>query len=405
MDPFESQLRSLPLRQPSEGFGQPETLASYLETRDRPQMVLQPQTILQRINAMPWTSKAATLVGLCAIAFVLFFVFAGPVGSAVAFAQVAEKLQAAKTISFDSVITSTADGKTLRKSRDYFMSPGKSRHEVLFPESDAGAIVIDFPAGKSIGVSSKTKTAFVGSIKGGGELDQLKKMMDYLRSLPEKSPRPLGNRQIEGVSVKGFELDSSNETTSVWAHATTGNPVRIEILHKNTRPGPQTEVMTNIKLDEKLDPELFSLEPPAGYQVRQNATMDLDGGPPSYVAGLLKTYAKYMDGEFPRSLSPDGLAPLHEKLLKSGLLKPDQVPDQDDLLQLPGYAVAVAAVTSKLKEGQRWQYYPGVTLGKRDQIVFWYLDTKMNTYTAVFGDLRIEKVTKEQLPSAGQGSK
>ena len=36
---------------------------------------------------MPWTSKAATLVGLCAISFVMFFVFAGPAGSSVAFAQ------------------------------------------------------------------------------------------------------------------------------------------------------------------------------------------------------------------------------------------------------------------------------------------------------------------------------
>jgi outer membrane lipoprotein-sorting protein len=400
MDPFESQLRSLPLRQPSERFGRPETLARYWEMRDRP------HTILQRINAMPWTSKAATFVGLCAIVLVSFFLFAGPAGSSVAFAQVAEKLQAAKTLSYDSVITSTADGKILRKTRSYFMSPGRWRLESLFPESDAGgAAIVDSPAGKSIAIISKTKTAIVGSIKGGGEIDDIKKMMDYLRSLPEKSPRQLGQRQIEGVPAKGFELDSPDETTTVWAHATTGNPVRIEILHKNARPGPQTEVMTNIKLDEKLAPEIFSVEPPQGYTVRQNATLDLDVGPPSPVAGLLKTYAKYMDGEFPKSLGPDGLKPLHEKLLKSGTLKPEQLPDQDDLLQLPTYVSAVAAVTSKLKAGERWQYYPGVTLAKKDDIVFWYLDTKTNTYSAVYGDLRIEKVAKEQLPPVGQGAK
>src|SRR5882724_9782899 len=177
MDPFESQLRSLPLRKPSEGFGKPEALARYLEARGQGQTDLRPRSILLRINTMPWTSKAATLVGLCAIGFGLFFVLAGPAGPSMAFAQVAEKLQAAKTIVFDSAITSTADGKTLHKSRDYFMSPGKSRHESLFPESEVGgAAIVDFPAGKSLIVHSKTKTAIVGSIKGGGEFDRLKKM-------------------------------------------------------------------------------------------------------------------------------------------------------------------------------------------------------------------------------------
>jgi outer membrane lipoprotein-sorting protein len=336
----------------------------------------------------------------------MFVVFAGPAGSSVACAQVAEKLLAAKTISFDSVITSTADGKSLRKSREYFMSPGKSRHELLFPESEAGGFAIeDFVAGKSIAVISKTKTALVGSIKGGAELDRIKRMIDFLRSLPEKNPRQLGERQIEGVPVKGFELDSPAETTTVWAHATTGSPVRIEILHKNAQPGPQTEVMTNFKFDEKLDPKMFSVEPPKGYTVRQNAVIDVNAGPPSAVAKLLKTYAKYMGGEFPRSLGKEGLEPLSEKLRNSGTLKQDELPHQDDLLQLPAYLGTVAAVTSNLKAGERWQYYPGVTPAKKDQIMFWYLDTKTNTYSAVYGDLRIEKVTKGQLPSVGQGTK
>jgi hypothetical protein len=112
-----------------------------------------------------------------------------------------------------------------------------------------------------------------------------------------------------------------------------------------------------------------------------------------------------MEGEFPSTLGPDGLKPFREKLVNSGTLKPDQLPNDDDLLQLPAHVAAVAAVTSKLKEGQRWQYYPGGTLAKRDQIVFWYLDTKTNTYSAVYSDLRIDKVAKEQLPPVGQGSK
>jgi outer membrane lipoprotein-sorting protein len=398
MDPFESRLKSLPLRQPSEGFGRPETLARMRARK-------QPQTILPRINAMPWMSTTATLVGLAASGFVLYTVLAVPAGSSVAFAQVALKLQTAKTIAFDCVTTSIADGKVLHKGRDYYMAPGKSRHEFLLPQEQAGAFSVeDFPAGKSMVVVGKDKIAIVGSIKGGAELDRGRKMMDYLRSLPQKNPRQLGEKQIDGAGVKGFEVDSPDETTTVWASATTGDPVRIEILRKNARPTPQREVLTNIKLNEKLDAAMFSVEPPQGYQVRQGASIDLNAGPPSYVAELLKIYARYMDGSFPTTLGKDGIEPLYQKLVKSGRLKRDQVPSENDLLQLPAYAAAVAAVTSKLKAGERWQYYPGATLAQKDRIVFWYLDAKTSTYSAVYGDLRIEKVTKDQLPPAGGAS-
>lgn len=73
-------------------------------------------------------------------------------------------------------------------------------------------------------------------------------------------------------------------------------------------------------------------------------------------------------------------------------------------MQLPGYSAAIAAATLKLKVGERWQYYPGVKLGQKDRIVFWYLDAKASTYSAVWGDLRIEKVAKDQLPPAGGAS-
>lgn len=72
----------------------------------------------------------------------------------------------------------------------------------------------------------------------------------------------------------------------------------------------------------------------------------------------------------------------------------------DDLLQLPADSAFATAIVSRLKEGARWQYNPGVKLGEQDRMVFWYLDAKTNTYTAVYGDLRIEKVSKDQLQSA-----
>lgn len=50
------------------------------------------------------------------------------------------------------------------------------------------------------------------------------------------------------------------------------------------------------------------------------------------------------------------------------------------------------------KQGTDYQYYPGVTLGEKDRIVFWSRSTKTGVYTALFGDLRIEQIDKEKLP-------
>jgi hypothetical protein len=40
-----------------------------------------------------------------------------------------------------------------------------------------------------------------------------------------------------------------------------------------------------------------------------------------------------------------------------------------------------------------------VKLGDKDRIVFWYQLEKSDKYRAIFGDLRVEDVTKDQLPA------
>ncbi len=49
------------------------------------------------------------------------------------------------------------------------------------------------------------------------------------------------------------------------------------------------------------------------------------------------------------------------------------------------------------KEGTDYQYYPGISLGE-DRIVFWSRSTKTGEYTALYGDLRVEKIDKDQVP-------
>jgi outer membrane lipoprotein-sorting protein len=333
--------------------------------------------------------KAAVVVGLAAGLLTLYAILSGPGGTRLAFAEVAGKLRDAQTLSFDEVVT-LHDGTT-STSRNYFMLPGKHRREMQ-QQGEAGFVVMDFAAGKVLAVSTTRKTASVSPIHGKTERDFAGKMIAEIRSLDEKGARSLGEKEIDGVRAKGFETDSEIRTTTVWADAKTGDPLRIEVVLKHAPGGPGKCVMTHFKLDEPLDPSLFSLEAPQGYKTMPSIALDLDATPADHVAGLLKIYASHMDGKFPTKLE-DATKAVADKLRP----KADEPPGEE-LLKLVSHGAGVAALTVKTKRGERWQYDPAVELGQKDRIVFWYHDPKKKTYHAVYGDLRVEKVAKDQLP-------
>jgi hypothetical protein len=56
------------------------------------------------------------------------------------------------------------------------------------------------------------------------------------------------------------------------------------------------------------------------------------------------------------------------------------------------------------KQGTDYEYYPGIKLGEKDRIVFWSRNIKNGDYMAIYGDLRVEKVEKNQLPQPSKDS-
>src|SRR5262245_29409949 len=116
MEPYESsesieaRLKALPLRTPSDDFGQPEKLRTLMPASD--QLILS-----TRIRKMNRTSKSAILAVLTASLAAIAIFMVGSTGSSSAFAQVAQKLQKARTLTFDSSLVNQADGKLLRRNR------------------------------------------------------------------------------------------------------------------------------------------------------------------------------------------------------------------------------------------------------------------------------------------------
>ncbi len=353
-------------------------------------------TLLERIQHMSWTTKTSALVGIAASILIVFVVLSNPTGTSIAFSQVVEKLKSARTLVYDTLVISEADGKVLSTTRNYYQVPGKLRTEAVGGSAEAYS-VLDTTAGKMMSVSGPQKTAYIGPIKSEQKMDIASMMIEGMRSMTKNAAKPIGEKKIDGVDAKGFEVALVGRTFTVWADAKSGEPLQIDIPEKNLPGGPAIIRMTHFKLDEELDAGLFSLEPPAGYTVKPIAGIDVAAGPAQNVAGFLRIYAKLTGGEFPDRLQ-DAMTELAKKFAAKANSAPEKI-DTDTVVQMSGYGGTVTAITMAAKQGRDWQYYPGVRLGEKDRLVFWFHDRMTDTYTAVYGDLRVEKIAKDQLPA------
>jgi outer membrane lipoprotein-sorting protein len=389
MDSFEKRLKSRPLQQPSAEFGRPETLrALFRKGHQRP-------TLVERIKNMTWQSKLMASAGLAASVIAVSLLIGSLSTGSVAFAQVAEKLRSAQTLTFDSMFKRESDGKVISRSKNYYMVPGRTRVEYDGENGEQSYVVFDTSAGKVLMVDKTHKTAYVSPIKGGRNKDVAAKAIEEVQSLEARATRPLGEKELGGVRVNGFAVDKGNDSTTVWASAATGDPVQIEFRQGDFPDGPAVQVWTNIKLDPPLETSLFGVDAPAGYKVDSFLPVDFDTSPANYTAEFLRIYVKHMEGQFPPKL--EEAAPLLAKALRASQANG---PPSDEMMKLAFYSAAMRAATRKGIKGDDWQYYPDRKLGGADQIVFWSRDQKNGDYVAVFADLRVEKVGKDQLPPA-----
>jgi outer membrane lipoprotein-sorting protein len=388
MDPFESRLKSLVLRAPSESFGQPQALALALEATEQSN-----SSLLEGIYRLPLKSKAALVLGIAAIVLVMCMLFSSLGGGSVAFAQVAEKLRSAQCLTFDTIITAIGQQEPKLRYRTSYMAPGKMR-------MDMGDIITirDQMSGNMLTLNTKIKTAFVTTTKPRerSARTELRDPIDFLRSLVERSALPLGEKEIDGQKAKGFECDIVKGLKyTIWVNANTGDPVRVEYPMKFGIPDA-TVVETNFKLNEPLDPAIFDTNPPEGYKVIEHMPVDvgpiLKATPAENVVEILQAYAKISGGDFPKHIDDFG-----EVVIK--ISRGDDVEARNQSQQVAGRIGALeGGYLFQHQSGVDYEYLPGGKLGEKDRIVFWYRDDKSGDYMAVYGDLRIEKVEKDQLP-------
>lgn len=314
-----------------------------------------------------------------------YFGGAGPGGTALAFADVAQKLRDAQTLVYQMhmQLPNTPRPVTVRM---LFKDPGHCR-----AEAQPGIVTImDETQHKTIILDATNKTALLVDDKKTGQAqtptDTALQMVQRLRTLGETKGEALGKKRIGSIQAQGFRVKDRGAELNIWADPATRLPVRIETTVR-VQDKEMTVSLTDFELDPRLEDTLFQITVPAGYQVRK--TEAPDARPEEDVVKLLRFYAAKTGGTFPTRL--DDWTALDQQFKDkkwTGAADPELVSWVQTIVRLVQF-------TRQTKYGYKAE---GVKLGDADKIVFWYKPEGAAKYRVVYGDLRTGEVEAGELP-------
>ena len=130
------------------------------------------------------------------------------------------------------------------------------------------------------------------------------------RDKPDAKREPLGKKEIDGRPVVGFRINinRSGVVLDVWGDPKTGLPVRIE---STAAIMPNYKVtMSDFEFNVEMDESLFSVEPPAGYEVivREGHTSDDSPIGEKDLIEVFRYYGGWNAGRFPDLLDNEWLS-------------------------------------------------------------------------------------------------
>jgi outer membrane lipoprotein-sorting protein len=355
--------------------------------------------------------RGLTAAGAIAAAVLLGLFLIGYPRPKLALGQVIEKIRTARKMSFRVDEYGGEPRRLTGSSLTQVSEPDKLRTEWHEPQGD----VVSIRNGKRLLLLNAAKKAAVVSEVPPGGIQSSAAALDQLKSLVEKDARTLGEKELDGVQVQGFEAVIKGRKFTLWANVKSGDPVRIvsEPLKDSPAAILPIQVLSDFKFGETFSDELFSLNVPADYDVRQERHEPVR--PVEMVAAYLKAYAARHAGEFPVELKTDAA-----ELAATVGLPEDRRKFSEAERELADAVNLVAMLLKTAKAGQQYQYYPGGKLGQQERMVFWCVDPLVTgTFVplvpspnqevqpqrfealdrkVLFGDLHTKQMTKDQMP-------
>ena len=332
-------------------------------------------------------SHPASRTILAVAAAVFLALWLGMPRHSTAFADLLTPLIDAKSAKFKMVIKTDAQPKPIELTA-YYLAPH------LFRQEFAGTVnIADFNRGEMLSLDQAQKRATILKIKDFDELKKkggqsghlfgnLQTVLAEYRAHKKGQFEELGEKELNGRRVFGFRLTAPTMTQTIWGDMATGNVASIDA----TLPGPpRTDVVfSDFAFDMPLEVSLFSVDPPADYQV---ISLDLDATPATeeeFIAAL-RQLSDAVDGEFPSSLDVAGFGTALAKVLKSKASGEDTNKEQMAEAFKIGKGMNFA-VTLPADANAR---YAGKSVERQDPKVpvFWYKPAGSLNYRVIYNDL------------------
>jgi|GEM_PF-5234291 len=242
--------------------------------RTREEM-MHPPLLFCSLDTWSWIlrSRASRLSGVAilmlAIGGIAVWFHAG--GATPAYAGFIEKILNAKTVTFKAtadVEEQKVTGKVLAiasSQRMRFEQELPNGQTVVTISAETGSLVLR-PAEKLAIVATVTSVAKEN--RPNALFFAFQSQLAEARDQPDFSPESLGEKVVDGRRLAGYRLAGRGLNCELWGDPKTGLPVRIESSapeNANAKPS----IWSDFVFDAELDGSLFSLEPPAGYQVQK----------------------------------------------------------------------------------------------------------------------------------------
>lgn len=386
----------------------PEVLAAVLAAGQRPGNQFQITTERKRRFMMKRILRiaAAVVVAAGATAIIAFTVRGT---STVAFAEVRRQIQEAQSMTCKITLTGFAMAKDKRLEAQFaFKEPGRMRQRFQTTTPDGQKLdivqIFDFEQGKSLALMPEQKKAVTIDF---GQLpeemrDECRNYVAELKTMVEGSDKPLGEKEIDGAQVIGFEVTHRGQVMVIWADPQTGLPVLIEA----DLPGGMSMTMSEFVFNPELDEELFSLTPPEDYEV-QEMEMPLGDVTEEDLLDGLRLLAECNDETFPDQPMPTPEI-MKQMMKKYGKMFEEQgLSRQEAEEEGKKLGMKIARLTIFLQKDaatrETWHYAgKGVKLGDGDTAICWYRPKDSETYRVVYGDLTVQDVAPEYLPEKSE---
>jgi outer membrane lipoprotein-sorting protein len=377
-----------------------ESTRRFLETASSSR-ISKRNLIMAKIKKFAPSALAAGLIGAIGVAIVLL----SGGEDAIAWADVQKHIEQAKYMKVKTAATLPdgtkvhgrqvmATGGLVRQDVSVVKTGEKTVEMVMIMNHDKGillTLVKDQKLATQTKFTDMPKAMRDKIVKERDQLAQIKRMI-------RNAEKELGDKTIDGVKAKGFQVRNDQMVMDIWVDAKTALPIRMEV--ETTDPKTKI-VLSDIEFVEKVDPDLFSVEPPKGYKIQPQRTVSMAPGGVEDLTSVLELWTQIRGGAFPDTIK-SGLISTD---IRTYVQKIENTGDRSKESQLLLAKVGkmdpqrLISVMMLMQSNKTFHYQgKGVKFGDKDTAILWYKPEDKDKYVVMFGDLHVEQMSKTDLP-------